>query len=229
MHNAMVLSIFLSCSSEKKKDSNIVSQACYSPSFFRPWSLSRSCTYQNKDPTWSQHTRVLMKKNNKINPLTFPNLQRKNISKLIIQIHSPNQGPCFVQARYKNQNSCTHAYMLAYKWSKVLDPNAIEVSIVVVAKSCPTLCNPHELQHTRFLCPLLSAGVCLNSYPLSQWYHPTISSSVLSPSSSLAFNLSQHQGLFQWVSSLHQMATVLPVPIKKLYAYSERFSGKVQV
>ena len=37
---------------------------------------------------------------------------------------------------------------------------------------------PHGLQHTRLLCPPLSPGVCLNSCPLSQWYHPTISSSV---------------------------------------------------
>ena len=37
---------------------------------------------------------------------------------------------------------------------------------------------PHELQHTRFPCPSLSPRVCSNSCPLSQWYHPTISSSV---------------------------------------------------
>ena len=39
---------------------------------------------------------------------------------------------------------------------------------------------PHGLQHTRLPCPLLSPGVCSNSCPLSQWYHPTISSSVAS-------------------------------------------------
>ena len=37
---------------------------------------------------------------------------------------------------------------------------------------------PHELQHARLPCPSLSPGVCLNSYPLSQWCHPTISASV---------------------------------------------------
>ena len=36
----------------------------------------------------------------------------------------------------------------------------------------------HELQHTRLLCPPLSARVCSNSYPLSQWCYLTISSSV---------------------------------------------------
>ena len=41
--------------------------------------------------------------------------------------------------------------------------------------SCVSL-QPHGLQHTRFPCLSLSPGVCLNSYPLSQWFHPTISS-----------------------------------------------------
>ena len=36
---------------------------------------------------------------------------------------------------------------------------------------------PHELQHTRLLCPSLCPWVSSNWYPLSQWYHPTISSS----------------------------------------------------
>ena len=36
----------------------------------------------------------------------------------------------------------------------------------------------HGMQHTRLPWPLLSAGVCLNSCTLSQWCHPTISSSV---------------------------------------------------
>ena len=65
----------------------------------------------------------------------------------------------------------------------------------------------HGLQYARLPCPLISPGVCTNSYPLSQWCHPTISSSVTP--SPFAFSLSQHQGLFQWVSSSHQVAEVL--------------------
>ena len=42
---------------------------------------------------------------------------------------------------------------------------------------------PHNLQHTRLPCLSLSYGVCSNSSPLSQWCHPTISSSVASFSS----------------------------------------------
>ena len=46
---------------------------------------------------------------------------------------------------------------------------------------------PHGLQHTRPPCPLPSPGVCSNSYPLSRWCHPTISSSVVPFSSYLQF------------------------------------------
>ena len=45
------------------------------------------------------------------------------------------------------------------------------------AKLCPTLCDPHGLQHTRLPCPSLSYRVCSNSCPLSRWYSLTLSSS----------------------------------------------------
>ena len=38
---------------------------------------------------------------------------------------------------------------------------------------------PHGLQHARLPCCSQSPGVCSNSCPLSQWCHPTISSSVI--------------------------------------------------
>ena len=44
---------------------------------------------------------------------------------------------------------------------------------------------PHELQHARPPCPLLSLRVCSSSYPLSWWGHPTISPSVTPFSSCL--------------------------------------------
>ena len=67
---------------------------------------------------------------------------------------------------------------------------------------------PHGQQHARPPCPSQTPGACSNSCPLSWWCHPTISSSVI-PFSSPALSLSQHQGLFQWVGSLHQVAKVL--------------------
>ena len=60
------------------------------------------------------------------------------------------------------------------------------------------------MQHSRLLCPSLCPWVCSNSCPLSQWSHPTISSSVTLFSSCPQYF--QHQGLFQWVSSSHQVA-----------------------
>ena len=66
---------------------------------------------------------------------------------------------------------------------------------------------PHGRQYTRPPCPSTTPAVYPNSYPLSQWCHwPSHPLSSPSPST---FNLSQHQGLFKWVSSSHQLAKVL--------------------
>ena len=48
-----------------------------------------------------------------------------------------------------------------------------------VAQSCPTLCDPHGLQHTRPPCPSPTPSVYSDSCPLSRWCHPTLSSSVI--------------------------------------------------
>ena len=53
-----------------------------------------------------------------------------------------------------------------------------------VAQTCLTLW-PHGLQHVRLLCPSPSSRACSNSGPLSQWCHPTISSSAIPFSSCL--------------------------------------------
>ena len=62
------------------------------------------------------------------------------------------------------------------------------------------------LQHARLPCPSLSEFAETHAH----WIGDAIQSShlLLSPSPP-AFNLSQHQGLFQWVSSLHQRTKVL--------------------
>ena len=64
---------------------------------------------------------------------------------------------------------------------------------------------PHGLQHARPPCPSPTPGACSSSCPSSWWCHPTISSPV---TPSPALNLSS-MSLFQWVSSLHQVAKVL--------------------
>ena len=75
-----------------------------------------------------------------------------------------------------------------------------------VVQSCPTLW-PHGPQHARPPCPSPTPRAYSNLCPLSQWCHPTIYP-LLSPYPP-TFNLSQHQGLFKWVSSSHQVVKVL--------------------
>ena len=79
------------------------------------------------------------------------------------------------------------------------------------AKLCMTLW-PHGLQHNRLPRPSLSPRVYSN---LCHWVSDAIQPSHrLSPPSSLAFNLSQHQGLFQWVGSSCQVAKVLELQLQ---------------
>ena len=76
---------------------------------------------------------------------------------------------------------------------------------------------PHGRQHTRPPCPSPTPGVYSNSCPLSRWCiqpsHP------LSSPSPLAFNLSQHQSLFKWVSSLHQVVKVLEFQLHQCFQW----------
>ena len=85
---------------------------------------------------------------------------------------------------------------------------SVQFSLSVVSDSL----RPHEPQHARPPCPSPTPRACSNSCPLSQWCHPTIYplSSPFPP----AYNLSQHQGLFQWVSSLYQVAQVLELQLQ---------------
>ena len=77
---------------------------------------------------------------------------------------------------------------------------------------------PHELQHARPSCPSPTPRVHSNSYPLSWWCHPAISSSVVPFSScpqslpaSESFPMSQ---LFPWggqSTGVSALASVLPI------------------
>ena len=96
------------------------------------------------------------------------------------------------------------------KWNK----NARDIGIIIyilqlssVAQSCLTLCDPWTAARQASLS-------ITNSRSFTQthvhWVGDAIQPShpLLSPSPP-AFNLPQHQGLFQWVSSSHQVAKVL--------------------
>ena len=76
-----------------------------------------------------------------------------------------------------------------------------------VTQSCPTLCNPMD-------CSTPGLPVYHQLLELAQTHVHWVSDAIqpshpLSSPSPPAFNLSQHQGLFQWVSSLHQVAKIL--------------------
>ena len=81
------------------------------------------------------------------------------------------------------------------------------VQLSSVTQSCPTLCNPMDCSTAGFpdlhQHPELAQTHDHQVSDAIKWSHP------LSSPSPPAFNLSQHQGLFQWVSFLHQMAKVL--------------------
>ena len=89
-------------------------------------------------------------------------------------------------------------------------PSFSSVQFSSVQFICSVMSNslrPHESQHTRPPCPSPSPGVHSDLCPSSQWCHPAISSSVI-PFSSCP-HPSQHQSLFQWVNSSHEVAKVL--------------------
>ena len=61
------------------------------------------------------------------------------------------------------------------KISRALWIISIQFSCAVMSDSL----QPHGLQHARPPCPSPTPWVYSNSCPLSQWYHPTISSSII--------------------------------------------------
>ena len=85
---------------------------------------------------------------------------------------------------------------------------SVHIQFSSVAQSCPTLCDRMDCSTPDFpVCPSPTPEACSVSCPSSRWCHPT-SHPLLSPSPP-SFNHSQHLGLFQWVSSSHQVAKVL--------------------
>ena len=76
-----------------------------------------------------------------------------------------------------------------------------------VAQSCPTLCDP--MNHST---PGLPVHHQLPEFTQTHVHRVTDTiqpSHPLLPPSPLALNLSQHQGLFKWVSFSHQVAKIL--------------------
>ena len=92
-------------------------------------------------------------------------------------------------------------------WVTTEAPQSQFSSVQFICSVVSDSLRPHESQHTRPPCPSPTPGVHPDSHPSSHWCHPAISSSVvLFSSCPQSF---QHQSLFQWVNSLHELAKVL--------------------
>ena len=78
--------------------------------------------------------------------------------------------------------------VLKHQFFSVQPSLIVQLSYPSVQFSCSVVSDslqPHGLQHTRLPCPSPTPGAYSNSCPLSQWCHPTISSSVIPFSSCL--------------------------------------------
>ena len=109
--------------------------------------------------------------------------------------------------KYNNILKSVKKYMSTLK----RDYDSISQSVRSVTQSCLTL-RPHVLQHTRL--PVHHQFPELAQTQV-HWVSDAIQPShPLSSPSSPAFNLSQHQGLFQWVSSSHHVAKALELQLQ---------------
>ena len=111
---------------------------------------------------------------------------------------------------------------------KMLLYQVVVLATLVVSNSLQS----HELQHTRFPCPSLSPRVCSNSLSLSQWCHPTMSSSVIPfsccPQSFPASRYFPMSWLFaSGGQSIGASASVLPVNIQGWFSF--RLTGSLSL
>ena len=116
------------------------------------------------------------------------------------------------QPRYRTCICCISSIgrWILYHWAacEALSlPKFSSVQFSSVTQSCPTLCDSMKLS---------TPGLPVHhQLPKSTQTHEHWVSDAIQPShplsspSPLVLNLSQHQGLFKWVNSLHQVAKVL--------------------
>ena len=106
---------------------------------------------------------------------------------------------------------CKCIYKPSFTW-KIILTHEYAYCYCSVAKSCPTLCDPHSLQHIRLSSPSQSLRVCSNSCPLNKWCYLA---HILLPLLQSSIFPSIRQGLFQWVGHSHQVAKVLEFQLQQ--------------
>ena len=100
--------------------------------------------------------------------------------------------------------------------------SSISVQFSTVTQSCLTLCNPMDCRRPGL--PVHHQLLELAQTHVHQVSDAMQPSNPLSSPSPPVFSLSQHQGLFQWVNSLHQAAKVLEL---QLHQSSNEYSGLI--
>ena len=135
-------------------------------------------------------------------PSVFPSIRVFcNESALCIKGHSQGNK----KTHTLGENICRSYKGLVFRIYIYINNSSVQFSLV--AQSCPTLCNPMNCSTPDF--PVhhqLPESTQTHVHWLGDAIQP---SHPLSSPSPPAFNLSQHQGLFKWVSSSHQVAKVL--------------------
>ena len=109
----------------------------------------------------------------------------------------------FLELTKSDSHICILFFLITSKFSHTPFPISVQFSRSVASDSLW----PHEPKHTR---PPVHHQLLEFTQTHVHWVGDAIQPShpLLSPSP-LALNLSQHQGLFKWVSSSHQVAKVL--------------------
>ena len=113
-----------------------------------------------------------------------------------------------------------YLYMYTYMWFDIhmyvyISPFS-SVQFISVTQSCLTLCDPMDCSM-----PGLHVHRQLQEFTQTHvhWVGEASQPSHPLSSTSPAFNISQHQGLFQWVSSSHQVA--------KVFSLSNEYPGLI--
>ena len=120
----------------------------------------------------------------------------RNFTELLPTLFSRQRRQCWTSG--KPLCPLASSLSLLPSWQGQGPASSVQFSRSVVSVSL----QPHGLQHTRLPCPSPTPG----PFPVRRWCCLTSSSVVPFLSCLQSF---QHQGLFQWVSSSHQMAKVL--------------------